>query len=322
MDQIQRSFAAIKRGKPIEAEDDNDRKIKRLHFLMGVKKELVKKLAEYDKAVIKKIPKAKRSLAESVLGGSIDFVDIYFLDNAKAASKSVARVIKKYNWQATGFMISDELFITNQHAIKKKEVASDYMIEFNYELGINKKPKDSTTFKLDPDKFFLSSHQNDLDYTIVAVGEKDMGPDNLSSFGFCPLSDADDKHTKGEWVNIIQHPLGRLKQIVLRENRLAARSDKVLHYFTDTLGGSSGSPVFNDQFEPIGLHHYGGPSEEAFTPEGEPGPTNVNEGIRISVIIKDVVDRKENELDENQRDIIKKALNIPYRGPSLVQSNE
>ena len=87
-------------------------------------------------------------------------------------------------------------------------------------------------------------------------------------------------------MNIVQHPQGRFKEVVLRENRLVARLEDVLHYVADTEPGSSGSPVFNNAWEVIALHHWGGPSREWIDENGQPVPHEVNEGIRISAIVR------------------------------------
>ena len=161
-------------------------------------------------------------------------------------------------------MISDRLFLTNNHVIPDVNEAQRYLIEFNYEMGINKQPKLISRFILRPEEFFITNTEDDLDFTIVAVGESTNDEGRLSDFGYCPLIGSDDKHVLGEFVNIIQHPEGDYKQVVLRENQLVTRLDKVLHYLADTNPGSSGSPVFNDQWEVIALHHWGGPTELCF----------------------------------------------------------
>ncbi len=51
-------------------------------------------------------------------------------------------------------------------------------------------------------------------------------------------------------MTIIQHPGGDYKQVALRENKvLSKKSPTVLLYQSDTAPGSSGSPVFNDQWQ-------------------------------------------------------------------------
>jgi len=67
----------------------------------------------------------------------------------------------------------------------------------------------------------------------------------------------------GEYVTIIQHPEGKRKQIALRENQVVDMLDDFAHYRTDTAPGSSGSPVFNDQWEIVALHHSGVPKKDS-----------------------------------------------------------
>ena len=99
---------------------------------------------------------------------------------------------------------------------------------------------------------------------MIAIGKRRSGQRALTEFGFLSLSDASDKHMLGEIANVVQHPDGRFKELVLRENHLVARDEtlSVLHYVADTEQGSSGSPVFNNEWEPIALHHWGGPWHE------------------------------------------------------------
>jgi endonuclease G, mitochondrial len=123
---------------------------------------------------------------------------------------------------------------------------------------------------------------------LVALGDRLAGSKRPVDFGYVPLSDAGDKHMLGELANIVQHPEGRLKQIVIRDNNLIARDEtiQVLHYLADTEPGSSGSPVFNNEWEAIALHHWGGPHLETSGTDGRVLRSEVNEGIRVSAIVK------------------------------------
>ena len=100
-------------------------------------------------------------------------------------------------------------------------------------------------------------------------------------------------------MSIIQHPSGERKQLAVRENQIVDVLDNFLHYKTDTSPGSSGSPVFNDQWEIVALHHSGIPRKDAsgriLTRDGKVwtaamGETAVdwiaNEGVRVSRILK------------------------------------
>ena len=67
------------------------------------------------------------------------------------------------------------------------------------------------------------------------------------------------KVQKGDLVYIIQHPLGLPQKVVLQNNRITYVSEdfRRMQYLTNTLNGSSGSPVCNDRWEVVGLHHSG-----------------------------------------------------------------
>jgi V8-like Glu-specific endopeptidase len=86
----------------------------------------------------------------------------------------------------------------------------------------------------------------------------------------------------GDRVNIIQHPGGGPKQLAFFHNVVAFADDSRIQYLTDTLPGSSGSPVFDKDWRLVGLHHSGG-----WLPE--PGSKQTyyrNEGININVVLK------------------------------------
>jgi Trypsin-like peptidase domain len=86
----------------------------------------------------------------------------------------------------------------------------------------------------------------------------------------------------GESVVIIQHPRGREKEIVLFNNRIRKISKSLLYYDADTDCGSSGSPVFNTDWQLVALHHAG------LIRYREDGDFEVksNLGIRVSKIVE------------------------------------
>lgn len=55
-------------------------------------------------------------------------------------------------------------------------------------------------------------------------------------------------------VNIIQHPQGDPKMVACRNNLVTHVDGAQLWYFTDTMSGSSGAPVCNDQWRVVALH--------------------------------------------------------------------
>lgn len=240
---------------------------------------------------------------ERVLGRS-DLTSVCFLERGLKVSRSVGRIHigdsrGRVMGYGTGFMVSPRLMLTNHHVLSSKAEAATSRIEFNYQSGLDGAALPSTVFALEPGDFFLTDEK--LDYTLVAVRPVSLNELPLSEFGFNRLDEAQGKVLLGEYVNIIQHPNGEPKQLALRENQVVDLLDTFLHYLTDTAPGSSGSPVFNDQWEVVALHHMGVPRRneqgELLTTEGtlwEPGEDparlafKANEGTRVSALLRHV----------------------------------
>jgi endonuclease G len=117
----------------------------------------------------------------------------------------------------------------------------------------------------------------------------------LVRYGRLPLLPLSGKAVDGEWVTIVQHPGGEPKQIAIRASQIvalppdkAAGVDPVnfIHYSTDTEPGSSGSPVFNDQWQVLALHHKAVPSPETVDAPTQEKVWIANEGVRVSAIFR------------------------------------
>ena len=139
-----------------------------------------------------------------------------------------------------------------------------------------------------------------LDFTLVAIEEISADGTKSSDFGFLPLLPQKGKVLLGEYVSIIQHPSGAPKAVALRENKITDIFDDYIHYSTDTQPGSSGSPVFNDQWIVVGLHHAGVPDPNDNTKYIS------NEGIRISSILKFAM---ESNLSDEKKALIDGLVN-------------
>lgn len=308
-DQIQRTLECVREGRPHDAEPDQARKVERVQVVTQTDAETAKKIADGENP--KNLPgltNAQVSKAESIQGTTVDYLGVAWLDEGAKARSAVGRVIFMDGRPfGSGFLISDRLFITNNHVIGDKDAARRMLVEMNYELEVGQSQPASVQFTLDPDAFFITDDVESLDFTVIAVGACRSGSSKITDFGCCPLSDSAAKHALGDWVNIVQHPNGDLKQVVVRENRLVNRGDFVLHYLSDTEGGSSGSPVFNDDWQVVALHHYGGPHREVVDGSGMPLGQAMNEGIRISKIVEFLKNAR-NSLTTIQQEMLDDAL--------------
>lgn len=254
---------------------------------------------EIKNAIADESPAANR-LLERVMD-SDDLLNINYLVLALAAARGVGRVrIRKPNGRAvgagTGFLVSPGLLLTNNHVLSAESSALASLVDFGYEDGSDGQPLEPATFALEPARFFITDPV--LDFTIVAVAARSQAGDELARFGWCQLIETQGKVLKGEMVNIIQHPNGNRKRIALRQNEVVDLLDLFIHYRTDTSPGSSGAPVFNDQWEVVALHHSGVPEKDQkgrilardgklWTPDlgDDQIKWRANEGARVSQIV-------------------------------------
>ena len=306
----------VRRGCPLASEKDSNRLADRLQNKLQVSGRAAEMMARaiQQRPSRETVSEMRIGVAgghagpEAIWGDTLDFVGVAFLQKGLRAAKSVGRVaFNDGRPQGTGFLISDRLFITNNHVISSEAATRSFCVEFDYELDIAARPLVPTRFEINPAECFITDNRDDLDYTIFSLGRKINGPRKLEDYGFSALSGAGNKHALGEVANIVQHPDGRLKEVVLRENRLAARLSKVLHYVADTEPGASGSPVFNNEWQVIALHHWGGPWRQQTGDDGQPLNREVNEGIRISAIVEELRSRL-GELRPGARSLLEAAL--------------
>ena len=241
-------------------------------------------------------------LLEAIVN-TADFVGTRYLDAGVAAARAVGRILVKDGagrllGHGTGSMISPQLMLTNHHVFDTAQAAATSHVEFNYQDGIDGKLLQVTTFGFDPGRFFLADE--DLDFAIVAVRAP---AGELAPFGFNRLIESEGKALLGEFVTIVQHPRGEKKQVALRENRIVDGVEQFLHYTADTEPGSSGSPVFNDQWEVCALHH-----ASVRAPEHPEFGHVLNEGVRVCAILRKV---KDSQLPPDQRALADAILNPP-----------
>lgn len=236
------------------------------------------------------------AVIERILGKN-DLMSVRYFELGIRVARSVGRVhvrTPKGSGFGTGFLVSPRLLMTNNHVLEDASIAGNCKVEFDFQEGPDGRLRTSVFMNFDPEAFFVTDKA--LDFSLVAL-KGDVAP--IAKMGFNGLSAEEGKVIVGEYVSIIQHPSGERKQLALRENQIVDVLEDFLHYKTDTSPGSSGSPVFNDQWEVVALHHSGIPRKDAsgriLTRDGKVwtaamGETAVdwvaNEGVRISRILK------------------------------------
>ncbi len=210
---------------------------------------------------------------EKIMGKHSTLLPISFLEIGLQRAKAVARIKLTNDHLGSGFIVKDNMFITNNHVLSNKDEAKTAIIQFNFQKTIRGLDCEPVTFYLDPDSYFATSVEDD--WTLVRIqgnANADWGAIDMAWVNV----------NKTDRVNIIQHPGGGPKQIALYHNIVTYADEKRVQYLTDTLPGSSGSPVFNSQWHLIAIHHSGGAILEPETKKA----VYRNEGININCIIK------------------------------------
>lgn len=242
---------------------------------------------------------------ERVLGAGNDILSIEFLEAGLIASEAVGMLTVEGMDFGTGFLIGNGMVMTNHHVVATPDQAAGSELELDREDNRIGSAKPSETFDLDPGRFFMTDEA--LDFTIVAVAERSRAGRPLAQFGYHPLIAQEGKIRIGDPVNIIQHPSGGMKSVVLHDSRFlflenGGELDPYCWYTSDTQPGSSGSPVFNNRWEVVALHHRSIPKTndkgELVDLQGRPIPRVrgqdepaaavwiANEGIRASRLVK------------------------------------
>ncbi len=217
-------------------------------------------------------------MLELILDESHALLPFHFLRTGDRLGRAVVKLLRVDGAAGTGFLVAPGILLTNHHVLPDPATAASAIVLANYEAASpGTTPGRPASVPLDPDSLFVTNAE--LDFTFCGVR-------GLDFLGSIPLDRNSLNIAASETVNIIQHPRGRPKEIALRDNRVVKADGVVVHYSCSTEPGSSGSPVFNNRWEPVALHHASVRAEApaADGPSGEPSARYLNEGIRISAI--------------------------------------
>ncbi|PDT91401.1 hypothetical protein CO669_05195 [Bradyrhizobium sp. Y36] len=187
-------------------------------------------------------------------------------------AKSVCRVVTP-NRRGTGFVVNANTLVTNHHVLETASEAADTVVEFNFEADDEAGLCEVERFYLDAATFKTSET---LDCTAVKI--RDFG----GKWGQLTI-EAGKSVKVQDHVVIVQHPQAGIKQICMTDNGVVNLFENFVQYTTDTMAGSSGSPVFNDEWRVVAIHHKGG--DLAKNVAGD--VIFVNQGVLMSAIVAD-----------------------------------
>lgn len=225
------------------------------------------------------------------------------IENQVCLIKSKKNENSKSTPKGTGFLIGDDLVLTNWHVVNHfidkdgnpKSIQSDSIsVHFGFfaKLDTNQK-EDGITYLLDrPSWLIAHSPQEELDYALLRL-EKKAAKEAAGGVNNRPPNRDDAKRghiaisapvsiRENMPLFIIQHPDGDPMGIAVDLVSKLDNMNNRIQYFTNTREGSSGSPCFDARWNLVALHHAGC--------EGLTG--KFNEGIPIDKIFASLKDKK------------------------------
>ena len=184
----------------------------------------------------------------------------------------------------TGFLVAGPdlhpdlpplVVVTNGHVVPEDLDPGHAHVAFH---GLDEDPGRQARFQVARQWWYQPSADRGLDTTILELDgyPQDVVPTPLAK-GLPP------RPLSHRRAYVIGHPGGSAQpQFSLQDNILLDYDHRVLHYRSPTAGGSSGSPVSDDEWRLIGLHHAGGTGMPQLNNAG--GTYAANEGITIDAI--------------------------------------
>jgi V8-like Glu-specific endopeptidase len=178
-------------------------------------------------------------------------LDIAFLRRGLDLAPAVARLLVTLpdgRFYGTAFRIGADLLLTNHHVLHTTDEVSASSVDawFDYELDTAGQLRAHRVVRCRPETIVADATH---DWAVIRTA--DPLPDGVPVIG---LTGADPVAVNDR-VYIIQHPNGGVKKIGLHHNVVRHVDEDVVQYWTDTEPGSSGSPVFDEDWRLVALHH-------------------------------------------------------------------
>ena len=187
---------------------------------------------------------------ERIIEAGSTLLDVGFLQRGVDLAPAVARLLVTTaagKFYGTAFRIAERRLLTNHHVLFPDGTNAATAVEawFGYELAFNGAEREHVVVACKADTIV---GKLDHDWAVIEVDAFPDGVPTIALTGAAPVQ-VDDR------VYIIQHPSGGMKKIGMVHNVVRFVDDDVVQYWTDTEAGSSGSPVFNERWELVALHH-------------------------------------------------------------------
>jgi V8-like Glu-specific endopeptidase len=188
-----------------------------------------------------------------IVEGQPTLLDIVFLEHGLDRARAVCRLEVAMGgnlYHGTAFRVGPRMLLTNHHVLydwdHDETPATWAQAAFGYEIDLRGQLRKATLVDCD-----VASIRGERAHDFAVIAAADGLPDDIPvlSLHTGASVEADDR------VYIIQHPKGLPKKIGMHHNLVRYADADVVQYWTDTEKGSSGSPVFDDDWRVVALHH-------------------------------------------------------------------
>jgi hypothetical protein len=220
--------------------------------------------------------------------GTTQFVTLNWYRRGLERCRSVVRIeheMEPERGQGTGFLLRGGdlkepwgdhlLLLTNAHVMSDAPQVRPALRPEKARVSFKALAEDQGSVRYKVKQILWTSPPEELDATLI---ELDSTPSGLEGY---PIAEQRPSLDEAERAYIIGHPEGGTLSLSINDNVLLGYDGRWVHYRSPTKGGSSGSPVFNQDWELIALHHA---SVRIPASTNTPSDCEANEGIWIQSI--------------------------------------
>ena len=108
---------------------------------------------------------------EKITGKQSTLLPIAFLELGLQCAKAIARMDLGHRGMGSGFLIADDLLLTNHHVLENEAHAREAKAQFNYQRTVSGLDASYDEYELDPGSLFCTSIEDD--WSVVKVKPKD-----------------------------------------------------------------------------------------------------------------------------------------------------
>ena len=222
--------------------------------------------------------------------GQERFKNLRWLKRGFERAQGVCKITDRFGEAfGTGFVMQSEdlhlsgpsrlVVLTNAHVVSNDptEQRGEPKAKSPETVKVQFEASDDPECAYDVERILATSPRHELDFSILALR------DSIPFHNPYPLAHALPLVGEDQRIYLIGHPRGGQLSFSLYDNLLLDHEPPKVHYRSPSLGGSSGSPVFNQEWDLIGLHHAGGSGIPMLN--GKAGTYSANEGLWIKSII-------------------------------------